>query len=152
MNTRKWTSVVVICAALAAALAGYGRSRALAQETEHEAAMKRKLETAQELLAGIARSDFPLIQRSAERLERLSIDAQWSHIEDPEYGDHGAEFRATARRVASNASEKNIEGVTLNFMQMVMTCVECHRRKIGEGDVAFGPALEEQWARSIARE
>ncbi len=104
---------------------------------EHTVAMREKLEQAQLLLEGIAREDFAVIQHSAEELERLSIDAQWMHIESAEYGDYGVQFRTAVKRTAKMAREKNVEGVTMSFMQVIMSCVQCHQGTPASGEVAM---------------
>lgn len=89
--------------------------------------MRRKLELSREALQGIVTEDFPMIKRSAEGLEKMSRQAEWEVFRLDEYSHMSAEFRRITRALAKQADKKNIDGSALAYMQLTMSCVECHK-------------------------
>lgn len=102
--------------------------------------MRRKLELSREALQGIVTEDFPLIKRSAEGLEKMSRQAEWEVFRMDEYNHLSAEFRRVARTLAKQAEKKNIDGAALAYMQLTMSCVECHKFTRGVRMAADTPA------------
>ena len=78
-------------------------------------------------LKGVVTEDFPLIKRSAEGLEKMSRQAEWEVFHLDEYNHFSAEFRRIARSMAKQAEQKNIDGAALAYVQLTMSCVECHK-------------------------
>lgn len=119
-------------------LLGYAAQSAQAQRDE-KTLMQKKLQVAQEVLQALALEDFDKIADGAKELHLLSTDSQWAHVMSPTYGDYGAQFRAAAQRVEEMAMKKNLEGATLNYVQLVVTCVECHKTVRHKEGVARAP-------------
>jgi cytochrome c556 len=88
--------------------------------------MHEKLNNAKVLLEGIALADFPKIRRSAETLHQLSKTAEWHVVQTPRYEMYSNEFRRAAEGIIQKAKAKNIDGVTLSYFEMTMSCVRCH--------------------------
>src|SRR5207237_8695675 len=86
-----------------------------------------KLKNAKDLLEGIALSDFDKITRSAEELIQLSKNAEWHVVKTPRYEMFSSEFRRAAEVIIVKARAKNIDGVTLSYFEMTMSCVRCHQ-------------------------
>lgn len=120
---------------LALAIAGLVQTPGIADPVEDmpkevrplDVFMRRKLELSRETLQGIVTEDFPMIKRSAEGLEKMSRQAEWEVFRMDEYNHLSAEFRRIARSLAKQAEKKNIDGAALAYMQMTMSCVECHK-------------------------
>lgn len=89
--------------------------------------MRRKLELSRDALKGVVTEDFALIKRTAEGLEKMSRQAEWEVFHLDEYNQLSAEFRRIARAMAKQAEKKNIDGATLAYVQLTMSCVECHK-------------------------
>ncbi len=89
--------------------------------------MVEKLKNAKTLLEGIAVADFNKITRSAEELIQLSKTAEWHVLKTPRYEMFSNEFRRAADVIIQKAKVKNIDGVTLSYFEMVMSCVRCHQ-------------------------
>jgi hypothetical protein len=39
----------------------------------------------------------------------------------------GEEFRSALDRIVLSAEKQNIDGAALNYVQVVLTCVQCHK-------------------------
>src|SRR5579862_1771713 len=89
--------------------------------------MMEKLDKSKMLLEGIAMSDFQKIGTSAEGLIQLSKTAEWFVFRTPRYELHSNEFRRAAENIAQKAKDKNLDGVTLAYFDLTMTCVRCHQ-------------------------
>jgi hypothetical protein len=90
--------------------------------------MRLKLQPVKDILEGIALEDFDRIAAQAERVHLLSLDESWMVIQTDEYRRQSDEFRRSVATITRAAKEKNIDGVTLGYMQMTLNCVRCHRQ------------------------
>jgi hypothetical protein len=89
-------------------------------------AMQEKLKNSQALLEGIALADYKKIAVSAGELIELSKTAEWHAYQTPRYELNSNEFRRAAEKIIQKAEAKNIDGVTLAYFDMTLTCVRCH--------------------------
>jgi hypothetical protein len=88
--------------------------------------MRKKLEHAQKLLEGIAINDLKKVDENAADLMTLSKLAEFRALQTPAYDRHTNDFRRTLDDMRRGAKNKNLEAVTLAYMDMTMTCVRCH--------------------------
>jgi hypothetical protein len=88
--------------------------------------MVEKLKHAKLLLEGIALGDFDKIINSSEELIQLSKTAEWHVIKTPRYEMFSNEFRRAADVMIQKAKIKNLDGVTLSYFELTMSCVRCH--------------------------
>jgi cytochrome c556 len=86
-----------------------------------------KLQTSQKLLEAIARGDFKQIGQQADRLSEIANQAEWMAYKTPKYELHSNEFRRAAETIARKAKDKNLDGVTLAYFDLTMSCVRCHQ-------------------------
>ncbi len=89
--------------------------------------MHMKLEPAKKILEGIALEDYEVINSSAQRINALTFDANWMTIQTEEYRQHSQDFQRSLTALSQAAKKKNLEMVTLGYMQMTLQCVQCHR-------------------------
>jgi hypothetical protein len=92
--------------------------------------MRDKLEFSGKILEGLAVEDYAMIEKGARALKKLSQAAEWevSTIPNvPEYVVFTAEFQRLADDVAQKARDKNIDGATLAYVKITMSCVNCHK-------------------------
>jgi cytochrome c556 len=90
--------------------------------------MVLKLKESQSLLEGLALNDFTKMQKSAEELLRISKEAQFRKaLSTAKYEYHANSFQRAAETAIEKAKAKNIDGVTLAYMEMTQTCVRCHQ-------------------------
>jgi hypothetical protein len=92
-----------------------------------ELVMKKKLESAQKLLEGIAVQDFGLIERHADSLGLLSKKAEFLVLKTPDYQIFSDDFRRNAERAARMGREKNLDGAAVAYVALTMNCVNCHK-------------------------
>ena len=89
--------------------------------------MQRKLINSREIVAGLALEDYPLIAKSAQDLMLLSHEADWNVIQTKPYLDMSGEFRGAAQRLRDAAKGKNLDGATLAYFEVTLSCVRCHK-------------------------
>jgi hypothetical protein len=118
-------------AAVIVSLAGLSACFTRAQEQplaeKSEEWMKKKLELSQKILAGLARADFNTIGRNAEAMNFLGYLEKWTRADMPEYKRQVGFFEFANQELIRQAKDKNLEGATLAFNQLTVTCVDCHR-------------------------
>lgn len=127
-----WT-VGVAVAALVATM-GLNGSRAATKDADDMSAqvvaqslMRQKLNNAQRLLEALSLGDYMRIQSNAEELQRISLEARWTQPHSPQYAEYGEYFRSALERIVISAENQNIDGAALNYVQVVLTCVQCHK-------------------------
>lgn len=87
-----------------------------------------KLTHAQRLLEGIATAKFNKIEKSADELIRISKTEEWiAAHKGPRFETYSNEFLRAAETIAKKAKDKNIDGVTLAYFDLTMSCVRCHQ-------------------------
>lgn len=88
--------------------------------------MERKLARAQNILSAIAREDYAKLAENADELRKLA-EKQWIEKETPEYRAQLKDFWVVLEGIRASADEKDIDGATLAYMQMTLSCVRCHK-------------------------
>jgi hypothetical protein len=89
--------------------------------------MQRKLKASQKVLEGIALSDFGMIGENADELVQVSKATEWRALQTPMYELLSNEFRRNAETLGRMAKERNLDGATLTYLDLTMTCVKCHK-------------------------
>jgi hypothetical protein len=112
------------------------------KKREPDPLMVAKLKEAQTLLEGLALNDSAKVQKSAEELLRISKEAQFRKaLKTAKYELHANSFQRSAEAVIEKAKAKNIDGATLAYLDMTMTCVRCHQHTREEG-IGFAPRIQ----------
>jgi hypothetical protein len=143
----KW-AIVGIVAAIAAVACGYSLPAAqqqpqpkksdeppavskTPQRTEQQRALSRfmqgKLTASQQVLEGLVIEDFDKITKGSIELQKIAEADQWRVSNDAIYRQHSAEYRRIGKRLQTAAEDKNLDGAALAWMEMTMSCIECHR-------------------------
>lgn len=133
---------VVALAALLLAIPSSSQEK----KREPDPLMVAKLKESQSLLAALALGDFDKIQKSAESLHKLSEEAQFKKArQTPEYELYANSFQRSAKLISDKAKAKNLDGATLAYMDLTLTCVRCHQytreNRIGYVPPAKGDGL-----------
>ncbi|HVW36783.1 MAG TPA: hypothetical protein VHB99_05745 [Pirellulales bacterium] len=89
--------------------------------------MRLKLGYSQNVLEGVVMKDFDLIAKNAQAMALLTEDENWMLLQTPEYRTYSSEFKQIANRLTQAAKEKNLDGAALDYVQMTLNCVECHK-------------------------
>ena len=88
--------------------------------------MKKKLEYTQQILTGLANEDFDSIAKHAKILNTFGSLEQWFRADCEAYRAQLKIFRFANSELIRLAEEKNLEGASLAYMQLTMSCVNCH--------------------------
>lgn len=134
----KKSSIVLCCAILAAGIsAAMIKNAAAAPKSSDDSSplMKEKLAHAQKALSGLVYEDFDEIKKSGGELIRISEEAQWTKFKSPRFNQLSQEFRWNVEKMNQMAGDKNLEGTTLAYTQVTMSCVECHKLVRGKEKV-----------------
>lgn len=117
---------VVLTAFLAAGLAlGLAQSSRKSRATKEF--MRDKLELAQGILEGLSVENYDLIISRAQKLSAMSQEADWRVFENPDYEQQSLAFRRNVDALTKAAKNKNLDGATLAYVRVTMSCVECHK-------------------------
>lgn len=92
-----------------------------------QALMQRKLKESHKALEGLALNDLKKVAASADELIEISKAAEWKVLKSAEYELHSNEFRRRVEQMAKAARDKNLDGATLAYVEVTMTCVRCHK-------------------------
>lgn len=114
---------------LAGLLAG-GLAVGLAQNKKSRATkefMRDKLELAQGILEGLSVENYALIISRSQKLSAMSQQADWKVFENPDYEQQSIAFRRNVDALTKAAKNKNLDGATLAYVRVTMSCVECHK-------------------------
>ncbi len=102
-----------------------------AADLQTQDTMQAKLAYSKNVLEGIVTENFALIESNAQKLSALSQSVDWKVRQSAEFQDHTREFTRQTRALEKAAQGKNIDGATLAYFQMTMSCVSCHRHLRG---------------------
>jgi hypothetical protein len=114
--------VVVLLAAVA--LAADEKEK---QKKEPSFWMKQKLKYSQEILNGLATEDYELITKNAMAMKGLNKIEFFVRQKPEGYRTQLKTFQFSLNEVVSNAEDENLDGATLAFTQMTISCVNCHK-------------------------
>ena len=92
--------------------------------------MRQKLDYSKLLLEGLAVENYDLLTKNAKALRRLSTASQWEVPTIPnasEYITFTGEFQRLCDELEKNAAAKNLDGATLSYLRLTMSCVNCHK-------------------------
>jgi cytochrome c556 len=89
--------------------------------------MLAKLEGSKNVLEGLTTENFDLIVKNSQAMGLLSEDALWQVMQTPEYSQRSADFRRITDRLTEAARKKNLDGAALAYVEMTMSCIECHK-------------------------
>jgi hypothetical protein len=118
---------LVILLVLAGFYASVGRGDDLDKPSKTAELMRKKLKHAQGVLEGVALNDFDKIADNADQLITISHQAEWVVVKTPQYELFSNQFRKGAEGLVKNAKAKNLDGAALDYVDMTMTCVKCHK-------------------------
>lgn len=97
------------------------------KKTVLRAFMRKKLAASEKVLEGLAVEDFDMIAEGAKQLKVTAGAAEFMAFNDAEYVEHADDFRRIINKLAVAAKEKRLDGATLAFLDVTMSCVECHK-------------------------
>ncbi len=135
MMHRNWLRIATPLALLLAAGVYFSTIPVEAKDNAQDAQeslMQQKLKHAQALLEGLALEDYTSIAEHAKALHQISVEADWAGIPSKDYSQYGDKFREAASKTEKAAEEHNLDSAAWQYMQVVVTCVECHKAVRGQ--------------------
>lgn len=90
--------------------------------------MQAKLDSSKDVLEGLVTEDFDLIQKATKKMIAMSNATEWQVVEGPIFAQQSAEFRNTAKEILRYAKKKNVDGASLSYLHLTMTCIACHKQ------------------------
>ena len=98
--------------------------------------MRAKLGHAQLVLEGLALADYDLIARGAHDLALASQASSWQVLQTEDYARQSREFRRACESLRFAATDKNLDGAALAWMDVTRKCIQCHKyvRDVGTGN------------------
>ncbi|ETX03962.1 cytochrome c [Candidatus Entotheonella palauensis] len=89
--------------------------------------MRAKLIHTQQVLEGLLTEDFDEIVKHSQKMSLLTRALAWQMLEAAEYSQRSAEFRRSVDQLTEAAKKKNLDGVSLAYIDITIKCVECHK-------------------------
>jgi hypothetical protein len=90
--------------------------------------MKFKLELSQRILTALALEDFKSIAENATAMKGLNQIEDFVRTRNKEYTTQLHVFEFATNELVRLAEAKNIDGCSLAFTQMTISCVNCHKQ------------------------
>lgn len=89
--------------------------------------MRKKLDASSQVLEGLTTEDSELIKKGAKTLSEISKAEKWQILSDPEYREYSIDFRINTRKLAEAAESGNFDNATLQWIDTMKDCIECHQ-------------------------
>ena len=89
--------------------------------------MRGKLACSKNILEGLTKENFPLMRENAETMLVLDYLESWFRSDVEGYKDQMRAFRLANEDLVNAAREKNLDGATLAYTQLTISCVRCHK-------------------------
>lgn len=95
--------------------------------------MQAKLRHAQALMAALAKEDYKNLEEHASALVAITKATEFLRAyKSEEYEFQTRAFQKSAETLAEKARGKNLDGATLAFLDMNISCVGCHNHFRGK--------------------
>jgi hypothetical protein len=97
------------------------------QQAQIHAVMREKLAHSQKVLEAIVTADLSALQSHSTALIRATESPAWSVLKSPEYIRQSTAFLRAAEDLVASAGRRDLDSAALNYVQLTLSCVECHR-------------------------
>ena len=97
------------------------------EKTTVELLMRDKTTYHQAILDGIVTEDYDKIVEYAEMMRLISRATTWHVIDNDDYRSRSKRFQQISSRLLDSAKKKNQGAVTLQYLQLTLSCIECHQ-------------------------
>lgn len=121
---KKMTALAVLGLLGLAALAVRGDDK---EAEKQSLLMRKKLECSQNILEGLALEDYDAMAENARVMKGLTQLEHWFRADSPQYKAQLNIFWFANDELIRLADEKNMEGASLAYMQLTLSCVNCHK-------------------------
>jgi hypothetical protein len=117
------TSVLLV----ASLTAYHARAQVDDSRTKSSVWMKQKLIASQNILEGLTRADYDMIEKNAAGMQIVAYLENWVRADTPGYKGQLQAFEYANGAIVRAAHDKNLDGVTLAYTQLAISCVQCHK-------------------------
>lgn len=125
----RWLMALLLVGTTTLLTVNNGLAKPASDESDQSlsAFMRKKLDASSKILEGITTEDKQLIMDGADTLLTMSKAEMWNVIADEDYREFNHEFRSSVRKLRAAAEKDNLDNATLQWMDTVKSCVECHK-------------------------
>jgi hypothetical protein len=104
------------------------------QEKQSSLWMKQKLVASQNILGGLTKADFEAIRLNAESMLFVGYLEKWVRADMPGYQNMMRDFEYANKQLVRASRDKNLDSATLGYVQLTLSCVNCHKvvRDVGK--------------------
>lgn len=122
-------TVIAVASGAAGLLRHAEAQNTSASQASRSKFMRLKLDYAKDVLEGLSLEKLDQVAEGGRRLAELSAAAQWEVPTVPaaEFNTYTAEFQRIAKELSAEATEKDLDGATLAYVRLTMSCVNCHK-------------------------
>jgi hypothetical protein len=89
--------------------------------------MRHKMELTQSVLAGLSQGDLKRVTTTARNLRFLGYFERHALADRPDYKRQLSYFDFACQELVRQAEANNLEGATLAYTQLTVSCVQCHK-------------------------
>ena len=102
-----------------------------AQTARTHRLMQEKLSHAQRILEALTTSDYGLLQKEAQALQRLTQSPQWSELMTSRLRPYAGGFVKALDELSAAAQRRDYDGAGAGYSAVVAACVSCHKHVMG---------------------
>jgi hypothetical protein len=99
--------------------------------------MERKLVHSQKLLAALVKNELDKAATESEELLKIRKEAGWLIVKTETYDMWSKEFARSTEQIVKAAKDKNLDAAKLHYLELTMTCFNCHTYVRDLGDISF---------------
>jgi cytochrome c556 len=89
--------------------------------------MEKKLQYTQDILRGLVTGDLDDVAEKAEQMRLLAKVEGWIRSRKPGYRAQMQAFEFANAEILRHAQADNVDGATIAFQQLTISCVSCHK-------------------------
>ncbi|APZ94955.1 hypothetical protein [Fuerstiella marisgermanici] len=88
--------------------------------------MQQKLAASSRILEGLMTDDLKSVAVNADKLLEMSKEERWRASNDMMYLQHSTQFRNAVADLYNKADKRSIDGASLAWVNVTMSCIKCH--------------------------
>ena len=96
-------------------------------KTNVQVLMRDKLTHMQKVLDGLVTDDFKMVAEEAEMLRIIGRAASWQTMDTKEYKIHSSRYARLTSNLIAAANSGNHDAALLQYLQLNITCIDCHQ-------------------------
>ena len=89
--------------------------------------MQEKLTHAQRILAALTTSDYALLQKETQALQRITQSPQWNELMTSELRPHATGFVKALGDLAAAAERRDYDAAGAGYGALTAACISCHK-------------------------